>query len=593
MFAVGRGVVLLTVLLGVCLGLPGTLRGEGPQRILHLISSQVRTLDPALADDLASRNLVGAVFDTLLQYDYLARPYKLKPSMLEKMPEASEDFTRYDFVLRDDLFFDGNPGAKITAKDVRYSLLRVADARLHSPLYWMLRGKLKGLDAFHAATSKALPGDNRPYDQPIRGVVIRDERHFSLHLTAPDPRFLYLLAMPNLAIVPRSVVEAKGEAFAREPVGSGPFRVRRFISDYRLDLERNPNYRKEFFPEAENPADRTRPLPLADGIEVFLVKQPMTSWLLFLQGRLDLNELSKDNSDLVVGGSELPPVLKERGIRLLRQPSFEVQYVGFNFKDPLLGKNRDLRRALSLAYRVEHRVRHAGGQLLPVQTVLPPGVAGYDHQYVNPYGADDPERARKLLAQAGFPGGVDPATGKALTLDYDQAGNSTGHRQSAEMAVADFQEIGVRVNGILNNKARFFEKLRQDKCQLFRLSWVGDYPDGENFLQLFYSGNIGGCNRIGFSDPHFDRMYLAALPLPEGPERAHRYREMAEYLAEQCVWIIEGVPISYLLCHSWLENYRPHDFSFSRWKYLTVEPAKRDAARSTFRPLSLKELSGR
>ncbi len=544
---------------------------------------------------------MGAIFDTLLQYDYLARPYRLKPSMLEKMPEASPDFTRYDFVLRDDLFFDGMttadgrrlPGKKITSEDVRYSLLRVADARLHSPLYWMLRGKLKDLDRFHAATERALPGDNRPYDQKIGGVLIRDERHFSLLLTAPDPRFLYLLAMPNLAIVPRSVVEAKGEAFAREPVGSGPFRVRRFISDYRLDLERNPRYRKEFFPEAETPSDRLRPLPLADGIEVLLVKQPMTSWLLFLQGRLDLNELSKDNADLVAGGSELPPVLKARGIRLLRQPSFEVQYVGINCKDPLLGKNLKLRRALSLAYRVDRRVRHAGGQLLPIQTVLPPGVEGYDPRYRNPYAADDPDLARKLLAEAGFPGGVDPATGKALTLDFDQAGNSTGHRQSAELAAADFQEVGIRINGILNNKARFFEKLRQDKCQLFRLSWVGDYPDGENFLQLFYSGNVGGCNRIGFSDPVFDRMYLAALPLPEGPERARRYAEMAAYLTEQCVWIIEGVPISYLLCHRWLENYLPHDFSFSRWKYLSVDPARREAARAEFRPLSLRELSGR
>mgnify|MGYP000012529636 CR=1 FL=1 len=105
-------------------------------------------------------------------------------------------------------------------------------------------------------------------------------------------------------------------------MGSGPFRLTEWINDYKLQLDRNPDYRVEYFPQAETPADRSRPLPLADRVILYLVKQPMSSWLLFLQGKLDLNALDKDNLDLIAGGGkELAPALKARGIRLLRVPT--------------------------------------------------------------------------------------------------------------------------------------------------------------------------------------------------------------------------------------------------------------------------------
>ena len=473
-----------------------------------------------------------------------------------------------------------------------YSILRIADARNHSPVYWLFRGKIRGLDAFHEATAKAPRGDFSLYDAGIEGFRRIDDLNFELYLTRPDPRFLYMLAMPNAAVVCRRAVERYGEEIARHPVGSGPFRLTEWINDYKLQLDRNPDYRVEYFPQAETPADRSRPLPLADRVILYLVKQPMSSWLLFLQGKLDLNALDKDNLDLIAGGGkELAPALKARGIRLLRTPEFEVRYVGFNFADPRLGGNLALRRALSLAYDVQRRVEHTNFQLIPAQGPIPPGVAGFDPEFRNPNAADDPERAKALLAEAGYPGGIDPATGERLRFTFDQTGNSSAYRQLGELTAADFARIGVETEPVLNNNPRFYEKLRQGKLQLFRLSWVGDYPDAENFLQLFYSKNIGGCNRTGFSDPVYDRMFEAILPMADSPERTRRYREMAEYLAKQCPWIFEGFPISYLLHHSWLQNYHPHDFAFSRWKYLTVDPAEREKVRKTFTPLTFRELN--
>ena len=577
----------------LCLAVTALSAGE---RVLRTSGEgRLRTLDPVQADDPASRNLCGAIFDTLVEYDYLARPYKLVPSMLAEMPKHNRDFTEYRFKLRPDLRFAavaGMPSRQVTAADVKFSLLRLADGRNHSPLYWLVRDKLAGAVEFNRATLNAAPGDYSPYDRDFPGIVIHSDLEFSLHLTAPDPRFLYLLAMPNTGIVSRQAVERFGIDFARHPVGSGAFVMEKWISNCKLVLRRNPDFRSEYFAQADFPPDRRRRLPLCDKIEILLVRQPMTAWMLFLQGESDINALDKDNSDLVVGSDGNPvPALARRGIRLLRIPEFEIRYVGFNFADPLLGKNPKLRQALSLAYNVEERVRYAGGQLIVAQGPLPEGVAGFDPGYRNPYAAHDLARAKKLLAEAGFPGGVDKS-GRRLVLTFDQNGNSTAYRQMGEMAAADFAELGIEVVPVMNNKPRFFEKLRQGQLQLFRLSWIGDLPDAGNFFQLFYSGNRGGCNRTGFSDPEFDALYERSETMPDSPERVELFRKMTRLVGEHCVWIFEGFPVSYLVAHRWVGNYRHHDFPFSRWKFLSVDTALRDKLKPSFTPLSFAELSG-
>ena len=558
---------------------------------------RVRTLDPALADDLASRNLIGAIYDTLLEYDYKKRPYQLKAAMLRKMPESAKDFKSYRFHLRDDLYFAPDPvfkgrKRKITSHDVLFSFLRIADARNHSPLYWLFRNRIAGIDQFHAQSAHSAKGDWTIYHQGIKGFEILSDTEFIIHLNHPDPRFLYALAMPNCGITAKEAVMHYGESFARHPVGSGPFVLKEWINDCRIILEKNPFFRKEYYPHAETPADRTRPLPLAERFEIMLIKQPMTSWMLFLQGNLDYQALDKDNADLA-GGGELPPILRKRGIRLQRVPEFEIRYVGFNFSNPLFSGNLKLRQALSLAFSVQRRIEHSGDQLLAAHGPIPPGVAGYDKNFVNPWTSYDPEQAKRLLAEAGFPEGIDKKTGKRLTLSFDQTGNSSSHRQTGEIMAAELTALGIECTPVLNNNPRFYEKLRANKMQLFRLSWIGDYPDAENFLQLFYSGNLNGCNRTGFSDPEFDRMFEEIRPMPDSPERTEKYKKMVKFLADKCVWIFEGYPISYQLNHAWLENFIPHDFGFARWKYLSVSTQRREELKKTFRPVKMSELYNR
>lgn len=574
-------------------------RGHPPvrnERILYSAAGgTVKSLDPAFADDLASRDLTALCYDTLVQYDYLERPYKLIPSMAEKLPEISADRCSYTFVLRDDLFFAADrcfpdqDSRRVTSHDVKFSILRIADARNHSPVYWIYRGKIAGLDKFRKATEMAAKGDMSPYSMDIPGIKILSDREFILTLNAPDPGFLYLLAMPNAGVVSkRAALDPLRGELARHPAGSGPFVLDKWVPNLRLSFLKNPDYKEEYFPQAANPADRVRKLPLLDAVEIRQIRQPMTKWILFLQGNLDYNAL--DSNDTLASGGEVMPVLAERGVTMSVRPEFEIRYVGFNFRDPLLGKNLKLRQALKMAYDIKRRVEHASNMLIPAAGPIPEGVAGF----VPSTAADHPdyEKVRQLLAQAGFPDGIDPSTGKALEFDFDQAGSTVGHRQMGELAMDDWRKIGININSKLNSRPRFTDKLRRGKFQLFRYSWVGDYPDAANFLQLFYSRNIGSCNYCGFADEEFDRLYEKVQTMPDCPERTELYLQMVRILDEKCVWIYEGFPVSGVLNHSWLENNIRHDFGFVRWKYLAVDAVKRENCRQSFTPLALDELAG-
>lgn len=569
------------------------------ERTLYLSSSgKIDTLDPALAADLLSQYMVASFYDTLLQYDYAARPYKLIPAMLESMPVISADMTSYTLTLKKNLRFADNPCfdgdeslRQITSKDVEYSILRIADARLHSPVFWMFRGKIKGIDQFRQITSAAAANDFSMYASGCEGIEIINDHTLILHLNYPDPRMSYALALPAAGIVSKTAVQFYGQDFQANPVGSGPFKLVEWIRDFRIILERNPDFRHETWPQAENPADRDRPLPLADKIVCYLIKQPLAGWLMFLQGGLDFSNIAQDTFDAVVGEDrQLVKTLRDRGIQMLQVPEFQVRYVGFNFSDPMFADNLNLRKAISLAYNVPLREKHFNYQMIPANSVIPPGVAGHPDGEKNPYGQFNIELAKEYLRKAGYPDGVDPSTGRPLELTFDQGGSSPEYRQISELMVEDMKKIGIKIIPVMNNWPRFLDKLRKGQFQLFRLSWVGDYPDAENFLQLFYGKNAGSSNRILHNNPEYDRMFEEILHMPDSPERTLKYRRMSDWLNDNCLWILEGYPISFQLIHSWTQNYLPHDFAFCRWKYLSVDSAKRRAMIKSFKPVNMSEL---
>jgi hypothetical protein len=178
-------------------------------------------------------------------------------------------------------------------------------------------------------------------------------------------------------------------------------------------------------------------------------------------------------------------------------------------------------------------------------------------------------------------------------LDGDNRIRPMDRQESQAIAHAIIDAYMIELCGDVRDKGRllrFFDRLRRNRMQLFRLSWTGDYPDAENFLQLFYSGNAGSCNRANFFLPEFDRLYEKIIAMPDSPEREELCKKAAALVADNAAWIFEGFPVSYQLLNPWLENFLPHDFEFTRFKYLTVNPEKRLQKQKEFRPLNLSEL---
>ena len=571
------------------------------KRVFHTsVNKLIATLDPALAADTACQFMTASFYDTPLQYSFSKRPYELEPSMLETMPEISENGCMITCRLRKDLLFQKAPcftddqQRKITSNDVIFSILRLADSRIQSTGYWLIRGKIRGMDQFRELTFKAENGDLSPYDSGCSGLEIIDDHTFRIHLNSPDPRFVYAMAMPYFSVVSRRAVQFYGDSFADHPCGSGPFLLASWQKDHQLKLLRNPEYRTEYYRSAENPADRSRKLPLCDEIICDLVKQPMSGWLLFLQGNLDSCALDGENLAAVVDPATLkiPPTLEKRGIQLLMAPEMQINYIGFSFGDPLLAKNENLRKAVSLAFNKKLRIEYSAGKLFPAHGPVPPGADGYLEQ-PGTFTAQNIPLAKEYMKKAGYPDGIDPESGKPLVLTFDQAGSDTFYLQTAELLAIDLKEIGIELKPEFNNRARFLQKLANNQVQLFRFSWTGDYPDAENFLQLFYGPNAGASNRVRCDFPDFNRAYEKIRNMGPSAERKRIYRELAEMIREKCPWIFESYTVSFQLKHCWLQNVKPHDFAFQRWKYISVDSKKRDQVKASFTPLSLGELRGK
>lgn len=557
----------------------------------------VKTLDPAMAADVTSRNMAGAIFDTLVQYNYMARPYKLEPSIIEVMPSISDDNRVYTFKIRRDLYFhedkcfNSKNDRQLKVDDIIFSFKRVIDPNMYSPVYWIFRDKIVGINEFRDKLSRATNyGYKKGYPLNIDGLKKIDDFTFQISLINPDPRFLYYLAMPAASIVSKKATIYYNNDLSNHPVGSGAFKLKNWQKNYKITLEKHPDYREEFFAEAQNLTDRKRKLPLSDEIVFSIVKRPFSAWLLFLQGELDMTALDKDNLDILGNNGEaFSPALAKRGIQLVQAPAFEIRYVGFNMLNEKFRNNPDLRKAISLGYDINRRIKHSSNQLLRADGPLIMGVDGYDATLVNPY-FYNLELAKNYLKKAGYENGIDPKTNQPLELNFDLNGSSSHYLQLGEMMASDMAKLGIKINVQLNSSPRFFAKVRQGETDLFFLSWVGDYPDAENFLQLFYSKLIGSANRVGFSDGKFDKMFEKVIPMGESPERTLLYQEMARYLVEQAVWIYDGVPMSYQLTHKFLENFYSHNFNFGTLKYLSVDPKDRNMIKKNFKPLDFKEL---
>jgi oligopeptide transport system substrate-binding protein len=560
------------------------------EKTINLISvEKFNGFDPIYAADLYSGNQIGKVYEGLLEYHYLKRPYELVPNLAESMPVVSADGVTYTFKLRNDVFFHDSPcfpngkGRKMTASDVVYSIKRVADPKLQSTGWWVIDGKLSGLNEWREKYSQA---DVVNYSETVEGIKAIDEFTVQFKLKKPFPQFLYALAMPFNFIVPHEAVEHFKQEFINYPVGTGAFILPKFDRSNKIVFVKNPTFREKFYPSEGTEddlekgllTDAGKKLPLVDKIVVNIQTESQPRWLAIQKGDADALEIPKDNFDSAISSKkQLNEEYAKKGMRLETSAQLDVTYIAFNHEDPIF-KNSKIRQAMSLAFNHSELNKlfynDTGEQ---AQSIIPPGIAGHKEDFRNPYKTFDIAKAKKLMQEAGYP------DGKGFpTLTYETQ-SSTVQRQMAEHFVRTMKVIGINIKVNTNTWPEFINKTNKKQAQIFGMAWGADYPDAENFFQLFYSGNRSpGSNSSNFSNSTVDQLFLQSSVMQDSPERTAIYEKLYEVIALETPMIFGVHRMQFNIIQGWLKNFKYMEFNHTQAQYLNMDLEVKKELRKKF-----------
>jgi ABC-type transport system substrate-binding protein len=571
-----------------------------PEIVLHLpmTTAGPNSLDPVRGSSAYDNKACNYIYESLLEYEYLHRPFKLKPCLLEAMPESFDNGKRFRFQLKkgirfhDDPCFPDGKGREVVADDFFYSLKRMADNENQPKGWWLLKDTIVGFDEYRKEQNQA---DQFDYDQPVEGMVKISDHEFEILLNEPFYRFIYTLAMFQTAIVPREAVEFYGDRFSRHPVGTGPYLLKRWQTGSRMTYVRNPTYRLETYPadpgmnaDGTEPypgyqedvdlgfyEDAGKPLPISDRIEVtmFVESQPM--WLKFLNREIEYSTVPRSAYEqaFIKRNRRLRDTYADQGIRSAPVPLLDMIYNGFNMEDPDFGGYEDskkyVRQAISLMYNYDE-INEAfyAGQNLIYDGPIPAGMDGHPENHNAPknYRGPNIQKARKLLEKAGYP------NGKGLPPLQYYTSRQPESLAMAEMNKRNLAEIGIKMKIDSVDFATLSEMLREKRATFFGLAWGSDYPDAENNLQLFYGPYKSPMsNNFNYDRPEFNKLYEEVRVMPPSDERTKKYIQMRDMIIEDCPMIGSMARTRNYLIHEHLKNFKPVEV-FSNWpKYLNIE----------------------
>ena len=589
---------------------PGGTRPDGKpwKTTFRALPDEPRSLDPHVSYDVIGTAVLALVYEGLLEYHpFKSDPYELRPCVATAMPERvnnPDGTVTYTFHLKkgvlfhDDPCFPGGRGREMTADDFVFSFKRIADPKSECPVSSVFQANVVGMAEAYDVARKAERFD---YNAALPGAKAVDAHTFQLLLKKPNPQILYWLAMQFTVPVPKEAVDyydgqmhegVQRDQFKFHPVGTGPFRLAEWKRRSLIRLVRNEHYNATVFPESGWPASedaRFKPyigasLPQVDEVQFSIIREAIPYWVLFKQGYLDSFVVSKDvfNSVLSVAHT-LTPEYAARGVQLGKLVEPSTFYFLFNMEDPVVGKNAGLRRAIGTVYDEDLANEiFSNGVDVNAQQLLPLGTFGYNPNAKHPWKQHDVERARKLIAEAGYPGGINPKTGKPLELQLALTADSAGSRQMAEFEKRQIEQLGITVKVIENTWEKQQEAMDRGTYQLTPTGWNLDYPDPENFFMLFYSKNIPpkGNNQSRYSNPEFDALYEKMQVLENTPERMEIIKRMNAILEEDCPVVPLFHNVAYALYQPWAPRFASNMFLNNGPKYIDVNVPLREAKRA-------------
>ena len=577
------------------------------------VQSAEKGFDCVWESDENTGTLCDNIFDALLQYDYLARPIKLQPRAAAALPEISTDGKTYTIKLKRGIYFTDDPAFKgrkreLVAGDYVYSIKRMLDPKVRAQWQFLVDGKLIGGDELRDEAKRTGKFD---YDKPIPGLDAPDPYTLIIRLKAPDYNMNYILTMPATAAVAREVVEHYGAAFPEHPVGTGPYMLKDWRRASRVVLEANPDFREEYFstvadkdPNIGNISERDRAviahlkgkrLPLIGRIEIYPVEEEQPRWLAYLNGEYDyIRPIPTPFIDTAVPGGKLAPNLAKRGMTTRPDEVAWLTYTTFNMNDSIDGKPNvlggysadkiALRRAISMAYPVEEEISVVEkNQAIKAWSPIAEGMAGFVDERT-PTLEYNPAKAKALLDMYGYvdkdgDGWRDMPDGSPLVIDHAGTPDQR-YRSRNELWRRAMDNIGIRMTFDKVEKLPDLRKQAQTgRVQMMTYGWIADYPDGENFLQLFSSKSIGAVNYSMFSMPEYDRLYEKIKTMPDSPERTALYQRMVHLLWVYNPWRVNTLKQGTILIQPWVLGYKKHPFAHEQWRYMDIDLNKVPAAK--------------
>ncbi len=584
--------------------------------------SRIRDLDPAACGDTMSAIIQGYVFEGLYTYHYLKRPVEAIPLLADGMPKVSKDGLTWTIKIKKGVKYSRNAcfglddkgktkTRTVTAGDFVFAFKRIADFHLNSRLAMaFVDDKIVGIKEYRRKTSTYAPGDFSRYDkEKLEGVVALDAHTLQIKINQITPHFLHFLTMTQYAPFPREVVEyylareqypdgSRGNipireqrttiARAEEMVGTGPYVLAKHIPYDSITFVRNPDFREQRYPSQGSAGDRAaglladagKRLPFIDRIEMEYVPNVDLRWRAFNCGQLWHTVIPFEQSAKVMGPNlKLTAEYKARGVRLTKPQSPTVNWIAINMEDPILGKSKSLRQAMSLCIDVEGYIKTVwDGRGKPATNCLSSAIPGHSKVEASPYAKFDLATAKKKLITAKkelAAAGV-LKNGQIPTLTLEMAGRDSVSVTIAEFMQKQFAAIGLKVDIKLNDWPTLMAKQNEGKAQMFCMGWHADYPDPENFLQLYYSPNIKATtNTTRYSNPIYDDLFRKFSALPYGPARDKLCKKLVNIISEDCPVLLLGEPVSAIVHHRWIRNFKPHPFRYGTTKYLRIDTKAR------------------
>lgn len=639
---------------------------SGGKVVYSSFSERPKHLDPVRSYSSNEYTFLAQIYEPLLQYHFLKRPYQLVPLTAEKMPEVrfldkagnviNENadeiaYSEYVLTIKPGIRYQPHPAfarfssneyeyhdlhakaleqiyklndfkhyatRELTVDDYIYQIKRLADADLHSPIGGVMAEYIVGFSDFQKQLKQFKedkPADFHDLRQiTMSGLKKISDHQFTIRIHKTYPQFRFWLAMPFFSPMPWEADKFYSQPLLKEknisldwyPVGTGAFMLAENNPNLRMVLQKNPNFHGETYPTEGQASDRAagllddagKALPLIDRAIYSLEKETIPYWNKFLQGYYDTSGISSDSFDQAIqfnsqGDIALSDQMKQRGIGLQTAVTTSISYMGFNMLDEVIGgdseRARLLRQAISIAIDYEEYISiFANGRGVSAQGPIPPGIFGHVGDF-NPYVYENSngrikrkslDKAKALLAQAGYPQGRDPKTDKPLVLNFDVTASGPDDKARLNWVRKQFEKLGVQLVLRTTDYNRFQEKMRKGTGQIFWWGWNADYPDPENFLFLLYGENgkvkHGGENAANYSNPEFDRLFEKMKTMHNSEQRQQIINQMVEIARRDAPWIWGFHPKAFALYHQWYGNVKPNLMANNTLKYKSLDADLRE-----------------